>query len=60
MGVSVFGGIESMETVVVVDLDVRGRDGLKEDSHVSHLYRWEDGGGIYWMEKMREGKVWGK
>ena len=34
-----FGGIESMETVVVVDLDVRGRDGLKEDSHVSHLYR---------------------
>lgn len=30
MGVSVFGSVESMETLVGVDLDIRGRDGLKK------------------------------
>lgn len=36
-----------MKTAAGLDLDVGERDGLKEDSQVSHPYCWVDSGDIY-------------
>lgn len=37
---------KSTEIAAGIELGMRERDGLKEDSQVSHLYGWVDGGGI--------------